>query len=276
MTKKFESTVNSTEADKTEYKEHAVFNDLDKFISFYNSFSMSIMGFVTLGTRAVMNIDTYVYSSTQGTLESIKLVLEKGRIGDAFALLRKYHDSVTLNLYTNLYLEQNHDFQKSLLVQEVVDWLNSRKKLPHDNYGAMSKYLENSDQMKEIFGILYQDKSFRETRDRCNDHMHYNYFENVLINDNQVHFKNRISLLDLFRTDLENIFILHLSCIFYLNEHYMISSDYTDALDVGLNPEPDSQYWVAPFIQEIFSSTIEKKRPDVAEMIKKKTVMHLV
>lgn len=274
MTKKFESLGRRTQADAVEYKEHIVLKNLERLISFYDSFSMSIMGFSTMGTRSAINIDSYVYSSIHGTLESIKLVLEKGRIGDAFALLRKYHDSVTLNLYTNLYLEQKHSLQ-NFLVQEVIDWISSRKKLPHDNYGAMSKYLENSNQMKEVFAVLYADKGYRETRDRCNDHMHYNYFENVLINDNQVYSQKRISLLDSFAKDLESIFILHLSCILYLKEHYLISSDHTDALDMGMEPEPESQYWVAPFIQEIFSDVVEAKRPDVAELIKKKTCMHL-
>ncbi len=114
----------SSEADRKEYREHPIFKDLDKFISFYDSFSMSIMGFITLGTRSIMNIDSYVYSSTQGTLESIKLVLEKGRIGDAFALLRKYHDSVTLNLYTNLYLEENRDLQKRRYCRKL--WIEGK------------------------------------------------------------------------------------------------------------------------------------------------------
>lgn len=57
--------------------------------------------------------------------------------------------------------------------------------------------------------------------------------------------------------------------------NYMMSSDYTDALDAGMPPETDSQYWVAPFIQEIFSDVLETKRPDVASLIKKKTSMHL-
>lgn len=264
-----------TYSDTEEYKGHVVFRDLEKFISFYSSFSMSIMGFATAGTRAIINVDTYIYSSIQGTLESIELVLEKGRIGDAFALLRKYHDSVTLNLYVNLYLEENHDIQKSLVVQEVVDWLASKKKLPHDTYGAMSKYLENSQQMREIFAALYSDQSYKDTRSRCNDHMHYNYFDNVLINDNQVHSPKRIPLLDSFKKDLENIFVLHLSCIFFLNDHYMTSSDYIDALDVGMTPEPDSQYWVASFVQEIFTNIIEEKRPNVAQLIQSKTSMHL-
>ncbi len=275
MTKKNKAWTNPTEADRKEYKEHLVFKDLDQLASFYDSFSTSIMGFVTLGTRAIMNIDTYVYSSIQGTLESTKLVLEAGRIGDAFALLRKYYDSVILNIYTNLYLEENHDLEKNFLVQEVADWISSRKRLPHDRYESMYKYLKKSKQLESVLKALETDKSYKETRERCNDHMHYNYFENVLINDNRVHVENRVTLLEDFRRDLENIFILHLSCIFYLNDHYMISSDYTDALDVGMTPEPDSQYWVAPFIQKAFSEIVEARRPDIAKLIKSKTSMHL-
>ena len=40
-------------------------------------------------------------------------------------------------------------------------------------------------------------------------------------------------------------------------------------------PEPDSQYWVAAFVQEIFDQTIKKSRPDVAAMIKQHSSMHL-
>ncbi|HEV7424262.1 MAG TPA: hypothetical protein VGO21_03670, partial [Candidatus Paceibacterota bacterium] len=75
--------------------------------------------------------------------------------------------------------------------------------------------------------------------------------------------------------DIRNIFILHFAYIFYVNEHYMMSSDYIDALDCGMTPEDGSQYNVAPFIQEIFNSIIEKYRPDIALEIKLKTVMRL-
>jgi hypothetical protein len=274
MTKTFKD-FNLTQADSEEYKQHAAFKHLERYISFYNSFSDSILTFSTMGTHSIINIDTYVYSSIQGTLESVKLILEQGRIGDAFALLRKYHDSTVLNIYTNLYLEENHDIQKSLVVQEIVDWLNSKKKLPHNTYGSMSEYIEKSAALEPLFTILNTNESYRDTRKRCNDHTHFNYFENVLINDNRVHFAKRISLLDTFGSDLENIFILHLSCIFHLKDHYMVSSDYSDFMNVGMAPEPDCQYWVAPFIQQIFSDIIKAKRPDIAEFILDRTSMHL-
>jgi len=53
------------------------------------------------------------------------------------------------------------------------------------------------------------------------------------------------------------------------------SSDYVDALECNMTPEADSQYWVAPFIQDVFDGIIAKCRPDVAAIVKAHTSMHL-
>ena len=55
----------------------------------------------------------------------------------------------------------------------------------------------------------------------------------------------------------------------------MMSTDYIDNLDMGMTPEEDSQYWVAPFIQEIFDKWIKPKRKDIADEIKSKSLMKL-
>ncbi|MCB0447981.1 MAG: hypothetical protein KDD03_10815, partial [Gelidibacter sp.] len=60
------------------YTEHNVFKRLELYISFYELLSFSIMHWITTGTTAMINIDTYAYSSIQGTLESIKMTLAKG------------------------------------------------------------------------------------------------------------------------------------------------------------------------------------------------------
>ena len=69
--------------------------------------------------------------------------------------------------------------------------------------------------------------------------------------------------------------ILHLSYLFFAKQHYMASSDYLDYLECGLTPEPDSQYWVAPFVQEMFDEVVAQHRPDIAARIKDHTSMHL-
>jgi hypothetical protein len=49
-----------------------------------------------------------------------------------------------------------------------------------------------------------------------------------------------------------------------------------DALECGMTPEFNSQYWVAPFIQDIFNDIVAKERPDIAATIKQTTSMNLL
>ena len=57
--------------------------------------------------------------------------------------------------------------------------------------------------------------------------------------------------------------------------HPLSSSDYLDSLECGVTPEPDSQYWVAPFVQKVFDEVLTRFRPDVANRIKEHSVMQL-
>ena len=54
-----------------------------------------------------------------------------------------------------------------------------------------------------------------------------------------------------------------------------MSSDYIDALDMNLQPEDGSQYWVAPYVKEVFEKYIVIKRPDIAEYMKNNLEMKL-
>ncbi len=261
-----------TQADQKEYAEHIVFKELQEYIDFYDSFSMSIMSFPTMGTRSIINIDTYVYSSIEGTLESLQHVLKSGRVGDAYALLRKYYDSAIINIYTNLYLEENHSIE-NFIVHKINDWIRGTEKIPE--YRLLMQYIKESKRLKALSELFYKDDVYGKIKERCNDHIHYNFFQNIMINDNQVHLKERIASLDAIRRDLRGVFVLHLSYILFLKDHYMVSSDYMDCLEVGMTPEEDSQYWVAPFIQNMFSNIIAKERPDVAQVIVNSSMMHL-
>lgn len=254
------------------YLEHPVFEQLSKYAEFYKNLAYSIMPFVSMGVRSIVNIDTYVYSSMQGTLESIRDILAKGRINDAYTLLRKYYDAATINIYTNLYLDDNFSAE-NFVVEKIEKWRTGKEQLP--NIREMNDYIRKSEKVANIRKLLHKDKRYSELRDRCNDNTHYNFYFNVLLNDNRTHLENSISILDRFNSDLENIFILHLSYLFYMNGHYMMSSDYVDSLDVGATPEPNSQYFVAPFVQEIFNSVIKKSRMDLAMEIKSNTAMLL-
>ena len=120
------------------YKNHQVFEQLSKYSGFYKDLSYSVMGFILQGTKSVPNIDTYVYSSIQGTLESIKSILTQGRINDSYALLRKYHDAAIINIYSHLYLDDHFSLQ-NFVVDKIDQWLRGKAQLPE--YRVMSEYI---------------------------------------------------------------------------------------------------------------------------------------
>lgn len=255
------------------FKKHHVFEDLGRYIEIYKDLSFSVFGFITIGTKAACNIDSYVFSSMQGTLDSIKNILSNGRINDSYALLRKYYDSVIINIYANLYLKNNFNMA-AMVVSHIDNWLRGKEPLPE--YRIMSDYIRSSPQLKKINDLLYEGSTtYKDLRSRCNDHMHYNHYHNLLLNDGEIYLQKRMAALEGFSEDLDNVFILHLSYLFYLNDHYMMSSDYMDHMECEMTPPKDSEYFVAPFVQNIFDSVIKKKRLDIAAEIKNATKMHL-
>ena len=255
------------------YQKHTVFADLERYIAFYERLSFSVFQFVSTGTRAFCNIDSYLFSSVQGTLASIQAVLRDGRINDAYALLRKYYDSAIINIYTGLYLKDHFSIE-NFVVEQIDRWVQGKERLPE--FRIMSQYIRQSPRVASITDLLHSDDRYKRLRDRCNDHTHYNFYRNVLLNDNEICLEGRGQALEEFSNDLRDVLILHLSYMFFANGHYMMSSDLVDSLDCGMTPEPDSQYWVAPFVQEVFDKTVKRYRPDIAATIKQHTSMHLV
>jgi len=255
------------------YLKHIIFNQLTKYAEFYKNLAFSIMPFMGQGISTLLNLDSFQFSSIQGTLESIRVILINKRINDAYALLRKYYDLIIINIYTNLYLDDHYSLENSI-VEKIEDWRAGKEKLPR--FSDMISYIQKSEKLSEINGLLFSTNSnYKDLRDRLNNHVHYNYYRYVLWNNSELYIPDREKILNAFSRDLGNLFVMHLSYIFYLNDHYMISSDYIDSLDMGLTPEENSEYFVAPFIQEIFDTEIKIRRPDLAIAIKTKTKMML-
>jgi hypothetical protein len=256
-----------------DYKNHDLFSKLDLIVKFYDSLSFSVYGIVQFGTNEMFNLDSYFFSSIKGTIDSIQILLRIGRINDAYSLIRKYYDSTLINIYTGLYLEENCSFE-NLIVEKIEKWRNGTESIP--NYRSIANYINNSSRLSEMNELLKIDDRYKKIRDRCNDNTHYNFYKNVLLNDNEIHNPNRIKYLDLIKKDIQNLFIQHIAYLFWINDFYMRSCDYVDHLEVGATPPEDSEYWVANFIQEIFSEIVIPIRPDIYELIKKNTEMQLI
>jgi hypothetical protein len=255
-----------------EYQEHRVFKELAGYADFYRHLSTCVMTFLSQGTRGILNIDTYSFSSMEGTQGSIALTLAAGRINDAFALVRKYHDSVMVNVYTSLYLQDNFSIE-NFVVEKIDNWIQGKEKLPE--YRVMSQYVRKSEKVRHITDLLHVDDRYKKIRDRCNDHAHYNFYRHVMLNDRDIHNPHRLKWLNRLSADVQDLFILHFAYAFSLNEAYMMSSDYIDALDCNMHPEEGSQYWVAPFVQEMLDGVMKPRRPDIYAALKEGSSMQL-
>jgi len=254
-----------------EYQNPQIFSELETYIEFYENLSFSILSFATPGLNDILNIDTYLYRSMKSTLHSIQMVLEYGAINDAYSLLRKYYDSVTINIYLILYLEDNSTIE-NFIVETISDWIKGNKELP--SFKEMAKYIKNSNRVSEINQLLDLDK-YIKIRDRCNNHTHANSFYIMLLNINDAYVEKRVNLLDQFSHDIRNLFIFHIAYLFFIKDVYMASSDYVDSLDYGLKPEEEMKYWVSPFVQTVFDEVIGKERPDIVDKIKQNTSLNL-
>lgn len=205
-------------------------------------------------------------------MQSIKLVLQDGQINDAYALIRKYQDAIIMNVYTNLYLSDNHSLD-NLIVKQIQGWMDGSEQLP--NFRTMTNYIKDNKSTKELYSLINCDSRYERIRDRCNDNTHYNFYRNVMLNDSKIHNKNRGKYLDIIQHDLKHLFLMHLAYMFSIAEYYMASSDYMDHLDIGITPPENSQYWVAYKVQNIFNEVVKRTRPDIALYILKNTSMDL-
>lgn len=272
----FEIPTNQETYQTKEYVEHKIFSILNDLMEFYDSLSFNVIRFLHPGIASHIwyNIDTYLYSSIGGTLDSIRLVLEKGRISDAFSLTRKYHDTVVIDIYKSMYAKKHQDMSvDNWVVKEINDWVNNKGRLPW--YDAMMKYIKQYnefDTLLSYFDFGETDK-YSNIRKVCNNYNHANSFYYIAMNDNNIFNKHRIEELTRISDCVKDIFIFHFAYCIFLNPHYIMASDYTDALDCGASPEEGSERWVAPFVQEIFDKYVKTRCPELAVYITKNHAM---
>lgn len=255
-----------------EYRNHRVFSELGSYIDFYKNLSWSIFSFCSTGANATCSIDSYVYSTIQGKLQSIRIILSSGRINDAYVLLRQYYDSVIFNVYSNLYLMGNSGPDHSG-VEKVIGWLKGEEQIPE--FRIMSNTIRSSDKVAAVNHHLYADDRYEKIKVRCNGRIHYFSFSNVLLNDGASRLEDRLQVLNTFSGDARNVFILHLAYLFFLKEQYMTSFDYLDSPHFETTSEADSRYEAAPFIRQVFDDILAKYRPDIATTIEEYSCMQL-
>lgn len=245
------------------YLKHKVFDDLKYMREFYDFLSYSCYSFGASGTKGIWNYASYVYSSIEGTLDSITTLLTKGRINDAYTLIRKLFDDILLEIYMDVNLKDKFSLE-NFIVEEVNEWIQGKQRIPKSV--NILKYLETPEKTRDLYPLFGWDTYLRKNRELLDDSVHSNRFCLMLLNCNTVYIENRERHLKNCQIILNQLFLLHLSFIFHLNPQYLMGSDYIDYMEEGLTPPEGSEAWIAPFAQDAFDRVI-KPHEEIANFI---------
>lgn len=246
-----------------DYLKHKVFDDLKYMREFYDSLSCSCFSFVASGTKGIVNYASYVYSSIEGTLDSITTLLTKGRINDAYTLIRKLFDDIILEIYMDVTLKDKFSLE-NYIVEEVNEWIQGKHRILKSE--KILKYLKTSERTRDLYPLLGWDTYLKRNRELLDDSVHSNRFHLMLLNCNKVYLDDRERHLKNCEIVLNQLFLLHLSFIFHLNPHYLMASDYMDYLEMGETPPEGSEAWIASFAQDAFDKVI-KPHKSIANFI---------
>lgn len=270
------------------YDEHKLFSRLDEISGFYHHIDYSSFGFVDgLCTEYLGNFHGAIYKGIEGTIESMKLLFQNGRINDGFTLMRKYSDAIVIDTYAAIVLndiETNFDVETwwdKISNNIVKKWVESQSAiLPRNPGKELKKILNTFPKVSEILKLdpKIKDSLYEKIREICNDNVHYNGFRNFLYNDINVlkfNHKSALVLLDNAYVCITFLVSLHFSFTYELHPEYFSSSDYADYLMMGMRPPEDSQYWVAPVLNTFFSDVIYKYNSKLGDYLLSLNLMQL-
>lgn len=247
------------------YLNHEIFKTIEDIRKVYDRISYGCFLFAAQGTMGITNYASYIYSSIEGTLDSISTLLKKGRIKDAYSLIRILYDDILVEIYYDVLRKEKFDAFENFYVKEATDWIGSRRRTP--GIPSLLKKLENSEFTKSLYPFFGWKTYLKHNREFLDDNIHTNRFKLVLLNCNNVSIANREKHLDNCHILVKQLFRVHLSFIFHLNPHYLMDSTYVDYLEVGDTPPEGSETWIAPYAQAAFDKYI-KPFDDLATFIK--------
>lgn len=260
---------------------HDAIDVTDELSDYYDYLSVHIMCFIEILSKKkfIFNFNTSIYYSISETLKSISSMLSQSRLGDAYALLRKYHDSTTINIYLSILINDNDLTEKTssaksfddFYIPELEDWFQGKASKEFLDIRKITNVIRDTPSLSSINALLNKNLRYKKIRQRCNDSMHYNQYHNFILNTKRLVHLDRDKLYTTFKDDLISIFARHLAYIFILNKHYVTSSDYTDFLECNITPPEGCDRWIDCFSYKVFKKYVKPFFPAIAHEMMDKT-----
>jgi hypothetical protein len=211
-------------SDNPSYSEHAIFTDLACYQSLYQALGSNAFDWASYKSVSKHHsFDTndwprfYIMSFT---FDSLHLVLQAGRINDAYALSRKYADLIVICLYIIFNSVNPTDQFKDAF----KTWLNNPK--PLENPWKLSilsteDYVvgQASEQVKQIINLR---KDTEDAMKLCNAHIHLIDYSYGIFNLDGKRFDQWTDLLDELQEHLRSLVLAHTAYLFSLRANYLL------------------------------------------------------
>lgn len=263
-----------------------------------NAFTMPVLVCIKNG-KGVFDFGNSFMAAEQ-TLKLIRYAYSQGNLLDSYLLLRRLFESILQYLFF-VVLKENHEEKESMgdkepsleEMVEAVDQLMERMEFDDSSSTDMSFFhqwavgntLDEKAQKKRrrVIALDYYLKeleAYSTLIKTCNAKCLEPHLANIksIMND-YTHGNALFTLVNAslpggikakkeFRDRSSIAVSILLAYISLIKPALLHSSDYTDALDFGLTPAPDSQYWIAPAIQHYFDTYVQTLHPELLQFLR--------
>jgi len=259
---------------REQYFSHSIFKTLSDIRFFYECMSGIDDTSTILVVKGEINIYWKIFESISNTVDSIIILLEKGRVNDSLALMRKFNDAVITSVYILVLIKKGEiDFldlniEYTNIYDNILNqWVNgeaclTEKKMieKKDDEYKMNFYLTKIRKYNDVLDRLLftkkNQKLYGHARSSFNDNVHYNNLESFRWN-NDVFLDDESCLSVLSQAEKAFKLILTIQFAYITVLHPMALK--TD--DVG-------SCAAAPFAEEIFNNYIAPENVELANYLK--------
>ncbi len=265
---------NKENQQEQDYLNHELFNKISDYKIFYDSLNelLFLDSLPPILIGKTFRFHDAIFRSISITLESIDILLRKKHINDAISLIRKYYDASIISIYLCLVLLDRDSQDPTHNINNIINYVINKEKLPE--YRIINEYCKKHNFIKPIFDLLEKKVNYKEIRKICNNSSHYNGFVEFEFNISSILY-DRKSHLDFCLKAIKFLFIQHISCVFMINPTFMRSSDLSDCAWIGESSHEGCQYWVAPFICDMFDKEFKPEFIELYNVIKNNCSMEI-
>lgn len=253
-------------------------NKLREIEKFLEKFGFLTFGrdfvFEGTGQRTILFSLDKVMTSLELTMGSVIVCCESACIADANTLVRKYRDDLFFYLYISVYksLDKHSEKAKSMLTN-ITKWLNND--LSNFHIDRVLKAIASAPQLSDAVMKYNLKESFQKIGAALNSYVHSNGYAYYNRNANAYRENELSAELRKLEEKVRYMTIIFLLLLVLCSPVSVMSTDYIDYLEVNETPPENSQYWVAPFVDQFIKENISLIDMNCLDYLRENTMMQL-